>query len=270
MTRILPNGRRPRGRWFSLWLGPALLLVPGLVPAATDQELPDGLPAGPVFFTPWFQTEVFAEDNIFRRAELQNPAADVATGVRGGVTALIPIRMSNLEIGYEGSTFFYRDTDFANGDTHAGSVVFDLNFSSYNTLRIEEAFTSGATAASVPTSPSASKFSNGKLASRSCAAARAANPSNSGSTVAKSFAWEGVMDSIAAQSTAPSRPKPRIPPQSPHALGVLDRSVNVSPEVCRAVTTHSPQRTPKSWRWRPAPRRRRRQPRRTRLGRRPR
>jgi hypothetical protein len=122
-----------------------LLLAPGLVPAATDQELPDGLPAGPVFFTPWFQTEVFAEDNIFRRAELQNPAADVATGVRGGVTALIPIRMSNLEIGYEGSTFFYRDTDFANGDTHAGSVVFDLNFSSYNTLRIEEAYTSGAT-----------------------------------------------------------------------------------------------------------------------------
>jgi len=150
MTRILPNDGRPGGCPTAPWLGLALLLAAGPIAAGTDQEPPDGLPAGPVFFAPWFQTEVLADDNIFRRSETpivgaEGPQSDVATTLRAGVKAFIPIRMSSLELGYEGSTFFYRDSDFAGTDTHTGSLVFDLNFSSYNTLRIEESYTSGAT-----------------------------------------------------------------------------------------------------------------------------
>jgi len=126
-------------------LGLALLLAGGVVPASTDQEVPDGLPVGPVLVAPWFQTEVLADDNVFRRSEVQNPLPDVVTTVWGGVTAMIPVRMSNLEIGYEGRTFSYRDSNFAGTTTHTGSLVFDLNFSSYNTLHLEETYTSGAT-----------------------------------------------------------------------------------------------------------------------------
>lgn len=147
MIPILPNGGRSTACRPSLWLGLALLLAVGVVPASTDQEVPDGLPVGPVLFTPWFQTEVLADDNIFRRSENGSPGpeADVATTLRGGVAAIIPIRMSNLEIGYEGSTFSYRDTDFSGTETHTGFVVFDLNFSSHNTLHIEETYTRGVT-----------------------------------------------------------------------------------------------------------------------------
>jgi hypothetical protein len=127
-----------------LWLGLALLPAAGAVSAGTNQDAPDGMPAGPVYFAPWFQTEVLADDNLFRLSDEQ-ASDDVATTVRVGVTAQIPVRMSNLEIGYEGSTFAYRDTNFANTATHIGSVAFDLNFSSYNTLRIEETYTSGVT-----------------------------------------------------------------------------------------------------------------------------
>ena len=127
-----------------LWLGLTLLSAAGVL-AGTEEDIPDGMPAGPFFFAPWLNTEVLADDNIFRRAETQGPTADVATTVRAGVTASIPIRMSNLEIGYEGSTFFYRDADFVDTETHTGFAVFDLNFSSSNTLRLEETYTNGFT-----------------------------------------------------------------------------------------------------------------------------
>lgn len=145
MTPILPNGGRSAACRPSLCLGLALLLAGGVVPASTDQEVPGGLPVGPVLVAPWFQTEVLADDNVFRRSEAQNPLPDVVTTVRAGVTAMIPIRMSNLEIGYEGSTFFYRDSSFEGTESHTGSVVFDLNFSSRNTLRVEEIYTRGVT-----------------------------------------------------------------------------------------------------------------------------
>jgi hypothetical protein len=145
MKQILPNGRRPVGRRIRLLFGLALLSTLGTISAGTDQTPPDALPAGPFYFAPWFNTEVLADDNIFRRSEQQGPASDVATTVRAGVTASIPIRMSNLEFGYEGSTFFYRDSDFVDTSTHTGTEAFDLNFSSFHTLRLEENYTRGFT-----------------------------------------------------------------------------------------------------------------------------
>ena len=53
--------------------------------------------------------------------------------------------MSNLEIGYEGSSFYYRDTTLDGNESHAGSVVFDLNFSSRDTLHIEGTYTRAVT-----------------------------------------------------------------------------------------------------------------------------
>jgi hypothetical protein len=144
MRRTPPNRRRPLGRATLLWLGLTLLSA-AMALAGTNEETPDAIPAGPFFFAPWFNTEVLADDNIFRRSEAQNPAGDVATTVRAGVTASIPIRMSNLDVGYEGSTFFYRDASFTDTETHTGFAIFDLNFSSSNTLRIEESYTNGFT-----------------------------------------------------------------------------------------------------------------------------
>ena len=145
MRQILPTGGRPTRRPASIRLGLALMLAAGVVSAGTEQEVPEALAAGPVFFAPWFETEVLVDDNIFRRSETQDPVSDVVTTARAGVVASVPIRMSNLEIGYEGSSFFYRDTTLAGNESHAGSIVFDLNFSSHNTLHIEETYTRAVT-----------------------------------------------------------------------------------------------------------------------------
>ncbi len=153
MARILPNGRRPSGCPVAICLGLATLLVAGMAHATTQEDPPDGLPAGPVFFAPWFQTEVLGDDNIFRRSEEQQQLfqvdgledSDISTTLRAGVTAYIPIRVSMLELGYEGSTFAYKESSFAGTDRHTGNLKFELNFSSFNTLRIEETYTDGYT-----------------------------------------------------------------------------------------------------------------------------
>ncbi len=150
MARILPNARRPRGCPVALCLG--LFLTGGSPLASTQEEPPDGLPAGPMFFAPWFESEVLADDNIFRRSDQQQLSplegledSDIATTLRAGVTAYVPLRMSLLEFGYEGSTFTYRDSNFSGTDRHTGYATFDLNFSSYHTLRFEETYTDGHT-----------------------------------------------------------------------------------------------------------------------------
>ena len=111
MTRMHPPIRTVAG-------GPLLLfaivavVIGGAVSAGTKQQAPEGIPGGRAVFAPWFRTDVLADDNIFRRTESQNPIADLITIMEVGVGMYVPIRMSNLYVGYEGSTFFYRDTNF--------------------------------------------------------------------------------------------------------------------------------------------------------------
>ena len=123
-------------------LGAAVLAACGFVSAGTQQTAPDGLPAGPVLFAPWFESEFLVDSNVFSSL---NPVPDVVTTVRAGVTAYVPIRMSDLQIGYTGNTYFYRDAVFEGTETHEGSALFNLNFSNYSTLTLKETYTSGTT-----------------------------------------------------------------------------------------------------------------------------
>lgn len=121
------------------------VVLGGAVSAGTKQQAPEGIRGGRAVFAPWFRTDVLADDNIFRRTESQNPIADLITTMEVGVGMYVPIRMSNLYVGYEGSTFFYQDTNFEGSETHAGTALFDLNFSSHNTLTLAAEYTNGVT-----------------------------------------------------------------------------------------------------------------------------
>ena len=120
-----------------------------LAPTFAEEPPPEGIPVGDVILAPWLETDFLVDDNIFRRSEdniALPPESDFVTTARVGLTAFIPIRMSQLRLGYEGYRFFYQDNDRFNGNSsQVGSVEFDANFSTRDKLLVATSLTRGVT-----------------------------------------------------------------------------------------------------------------------------
>ncbi|MCP3978808.1 MAG: hypothetical protein GY716_05690 [bacterium] len=118
--------------------------------AGTRRSLPEGIKIGPVVVNPYIAFDYAYNDNVFYDPDdpeinEEGPRSDRVREITGRVTALLPLRRSEIELFYEASRFEYEEfsTDFSRETSGTTGAVFDLRFSSNDRLRIRETYETG-------------------------------------------------------------------------------------------------------------------------------
>jgi len=129
-----------------------LVVTTGRLPAETQARVPDGLPAGPFFVAPYFETGIEYDSNIFRLSEPDpnvpnspEPQGDEIALLRGGALATMPFRNSEFILGWEGEYRDYRTFQFPRRLAQQFGAEVELNFASTDQLRIAERYIQGVT-----------------------------------------------------------------------------------------------------------------------------
>jgi hypothetical protein len=136
-----PRKQRRATRLAGVVMAVAGLSGPAVAQATDGEVLPDGIIAGRWILSPYAQTTVGVDDNLFRSP--REPQRDQVTRLSGGVLATLPFRNSLLDLFYEASQFEYRDSEVPTDLTHRLGVSAGLQFGSGDALTVRDRFTRG-------------------------------------------------------------------------------------------------------------------------------
>ena len=121
------------------------MLAVGSTPAVaqTREALPEGIPIGHWIVAPFFASELTFDDNLFRSPDGNLQEEDRLTALEAGLVATLPFRNSRLNLEYEASRFEYAENAFTRDTTQDFKLDLAFNFSSGDTLEVQEQYTKG-------------------------------------------------------------------------------------------------------------------------------